>query len=141
MSTIGSQTTTVFIKKASVKIGSDTLAVARNLTARWGNDIVQEEVIGTDVPLTATGVLKGTVELEYVYITDSNLATLIDPGADGQVPETTIQELLVDTAATPKTDTWTFKSRLGGEIVGRTGGYVVARLTGPLTARPTRAQA
>ena len=141
MVNIGSQTTAVFIKKASVKIGSDTLAVARNITARWGNEISQEEVIGSDIPLTGTGVLKGTVELEYVYCTDQNLATLVNPGADGQVPETTIQELLADTQATPKTDTWTFKSRLGGEIVGRTGGYVVARLSGPITARPQRAQA
>jgi len=141
MSTIGSQTTTVFIKKASVKVGTPTLAVARNVTARWGNEIPQEEVIGSDIPLTGTGVLKGTIELEYVYCTDSNLATLIDPGTDGQVPETTIQEILVDTQGTPVTHTWTFKSRLGGEIVGRVPGYIIARLSGPITARPLRSPA
>lgn len=142
MSAYGSQTTVVFIKNAKVKIGGTDLAVAKNVNARWGNEIYEEEILGTDIPVTGTGRFSGTIEIEYLYCTDLNLATLVDPGADGQVPETTITEELKDTQEVAKTDTWTFKARLNRpEILGRVGGFVVARVTGVMTARPTRAQA
>jgi len=141
MTVYGGQTKVVFVRNAKVKIGGTELGVAKNVNARWGNEVYEEEVIATDIPITGTGRFGGSVDIEYLYCTDLDLTTLVNPGADGQIPETTITEELKDTQATPKTDTWTFKARLNRpEILGRAGGFVIARVTGVLTARPTRAQ-
>jgi hypothetical protein len=137
-----SQTIVKILTNATIKIGTSKIAEAKNVTAQWGNEIKEEIVIGTDMPEYYTGIFRGTISIEHLYCTDLDLATMTDPGDDGQVPETTITEELKDTAATPKTDTWTFTARLNKpEILIKTEGFVDARLTGILTARPTRVQA
>jgi hypothetical protein len=132
----------VSLSKAVVKIGGVVLAVARNVTCRWTNEVRQESVIGTDVPVQWTGPLRGVVDVEWLECSDMDLTTLVNPGSDGQVPESTFTEELTDTQATPKKDTWTFKARLNQpEIISLLGDIVRARVTGVLTSRPTRSQA
>lgn len=141
MSTIGGQTKVVYVRRAVIKIGADTLAVGREITAQWGNQIVEAPVIGADVPINWTGQFKGAISIGYLYCTDLNLTTLTNPGSDGQVPETTITEELTDTQAVAKKDTWTFTVRLNDvQILGRAGDFVYARVSGVLTARPARSQ-
>lgn len=132
---------TATLSSAKVKIGGTELAVAHDIYARWGNEVNEEDLIGTDIPDTWTGRFRGQIIIEHLYCTDLDLTALVDPGSDGQVPETTITGEMTDTRTVPKTDTWTFKARLNQpEIVERKGGFVTARVTGVLTARPTRVQ-
>jgi hypothetical protein len=132
----------ISLSQASVSIGGVVLAVARNVTCRWSNEVRQESVIGTDVPLQWTGPLRGTVDIEWLECSDFDLTALVNPGSDGQVPESTFTEVLVDSESTPKQSTWTFKARLNQpEIVTRLGDIIRARVTGVLTSRPTRTQA
>jgi len=141
LSVIGGQTKVVYIRRATIKIGSSTLAVGREITAQWGNEVATAAVIGSDVPINWTGQFKGQISIGYLYCTDLDLAALTEPGADGQVPETTITSELTDTQATAKKDTWTFKARLNDvQLLGRAGDFVYARASGVLTERPSRVQ-
>ena len=139
----GSQTKVVHIRRAAIKISGNTLATGRQVTAQWGNAIVETPVIGADIPLNYTGQFKGTINIEYLYCTDLVLATLVDPDVvTGQIPETTILEELTDTQAVAKKDTWSFVARLhDAQITGRAGDFIIATVSGVLTARPTRSQA
>ena len=142
MGNLGSQTKVVYIRRAAIKIGTDTLAVGREITAQWGNTVTEVPVIGADLQINWTGAFKGTISIGYLYCTDLNLATLTDPGADGQIPETTITEEFTDTQSTPKKDTWTLVARLNDvQISGRAGDFVIAKVSGVVTARPSRSQA
>jgi len=63
VSTIGGQTKVVYIRRAAIKIGADTLAVGREISAQWGNMVTETPVIGADIPINWTGPFKGVVSI------------------------------------------------------------------------------
>jgi len=138
MSTIGSQAKSVFGRNATVKIGTGTYALARNVRAEWNYAIDEDDVIGTAIPVQSTGRFRGTVEIEALASTDSDFHDKLTPGADGQVPESTIVLEEKDTQAVQQKRTWTIKARLNRfSNAHRELGKIVVTAGGVLTAEPT----
>lgn len=140
---IGSRNTLIQIDDAhcDVKIGGTSVAKAQNVTCVWGNTVNEEPTIGSDIPDQWTGKFHGVISLDILYMTDLAIDTLSAPGADGQVPETTITGVFTNTEGTPKIDTWTIKARLNNpSIIVREQGFLKARCGGLLTVRPQKTQ-
>ena len=126
----------------SIKIGATKIIKVQNLTCVWGNTVNEEPTIGSDIPDQWTGKFHGVVTLDILYMTDLDMTALCDPGADGQVPVSTITGVLTDTEVVPKSDTWTIYARLNNPtLIVREQGFIRARMSGLLIARPIRAQA
>jgi len=141
---IGSRNTLIQIdgSHCEVDVGGTKIAKAQNVTCVWGNTVNEEPVIGSDIPDQWTGKFHGVITLDLLYMTDLAVDTLTAPGADGQVPITTITGKFTDTQGSPKLDTWTIYARLNNPtLIVRETGFVKARVSGILTARPTKVQA
>ena len=142
MSIIGSQAKAVFGRNAVVKIGTATYALARNVRAEWSYAIDEDDVIGTAIPVQSTGRFRGTVEIEALASTDADFHDKLTPGADGQVPESTIILEEKDTQAVQQKRTWTIKARLNRfSNAHRELGKIVVTASGVMTAEPTEAVA
>ncbi len=111
MPTIGSQTKAVFAKNVTITIGTNTYALGKNATFRWGNRIYEEPVISADIPIYSTGVYHGEVDFQKVYSTDSDFPALAVPDASGQMPEVTISWTQKDTQTSAVTKTFTATAR------------------------------
>ena len=138
----GSNITVVKTSNVTIKIGGTELAKGSTIKPGWGNDIVEDPLIGSEYPDQSTHKFGGTITIEFLYITDLHLDSLTNPGSDGQVPETTVTVELTDMQSPAKTDTWTLKVRFnyaGFDSAGRNGN-VFASITGRITERPTRSQ-
>jgi hypothetical protein len=140
---IGNRNTLIQIDDShcEVKVAGTKVAKAQNVTVVWGNTVNEEPTIGNDIPDQWTGKFHGVLTLDILYMTDLAIDTLSTPGADGQVPETTITGAFTNTEGTPKIDTWTIKARLNNPtLLVREQSFVKARVSGILTARPSKVQ-
>lgn len=147
MSTIGSQAKAVFGRNATVKIGANTYALARNVNAEWSYAIDEDDVIGSAIPVHSTGAFRGTVEIEALVSTDLDFHDFVTPGSDGQVAESTITLEEQDTQAVgsppaAEKKTWTILARLNTfRNVHRELGKITATVRGVLTAEPSESVA
>ena len=138
MGTIGAQEKTVFGKNVVIKIGTDTYALAKSLRATWRHAIYDEPVLSSAIPIKGTGHFTGEIDIEALYSVDNNFLTLTTPGANGQIPESTITCEETDIEGTPVKKTWTFKAMLNEvEHQDQEDRFVRANVRGPLTAVPT----
>ena len=71
MVSVGAQTTVVTGVNASLVLNGNTYLVARNFTAKWGNNLTEEGVTGTDIPIILTEKFHGECDMEVIYSTEN----------------------------------------------------------------------
>ena len=92
VNTIGTQSSVVSGVNASVTftVGtfSNVYAIAKTFSAKWGNNLDEEGVVGTDIPIINTNQYHGEIDLDIGYSTENTgnaqFTTLMIP-ANGQI--------------------------------------------------------
>lgn len=134
-------TAEVWAAQCTISDGTNSYVAGKNLTMRWSYAMLQETVIGSNLPAVGTGEFRGTIELEILSSTDYTIHDLLTLSS-GQVPTTTWTIGEVDNAGTQVTRTWTVVSKINQfEDVIRENDFVRVRCSGILTAVPTEAVA
>ena len=93
MVNVGSQQTVTTGINATLILNGNVFALATNFRIAWGNQIVENEVSGTDIPVPSTGKFHGEGEMEIMYSTENTaaneqFASLLQPSLGAIMPVT-----------------------------------------------------
>ncbi len=143
MVTVGAQGTTVSGVNATFTLNGNLYAAVTNFTAKWGNELEEEKVGGTDIPIVITSAYHGEIDMTVVYSTENaaseQFTKLIDPStSNNAISAITLVWTGKDPAGTTRTFTFASKFYPKQTEWSQVGtGAVKAKITGILTARPT----
>src|SRR5713226_2063071 len=71
---VGAQGTIVSGVNATFTLNGNLYAAVPAFTAKWGNELEEEKVAGTDVPVIVTTSYHGEIEMTVVYSTENTVA-------------------------------------------------------------------
>ena len=129
-------TKSVFQKNVTISDGTNSYVEAKNWRWTFNYVINQETVIGTALPVQGTGEFRGEFEMEVLGSTDDTTHGLLEPGANGQIPETTWTITEGDSAGGSRV--WTVKVRVNSyEESGSEDDFSRYRIRGVMTTPAT----
>ena len=101
MTTIGSQSRTIFGGRCLVSVNGNLLGMADRYSAKWGYGIGKKPVLGAYIKAYMTSSLDGTLDIEGLYTTDNPVYVLAQYAnfvQGGDLPPTTVTVQEFDTA-------------------------------------------
>lgn len=144
-STIIPSAQTKYIRQAILTLSDDNFttsyvyAGARNVRFSFGNRIIADEILSSDIPVFSTGSFEGTFDAEIIASTDEAklLAWATPDSTTGELPEINVKIEEKDVEQTTKT--WQFNMKITRLEHSKRAedGTLVWALSGQLTSRPT----